>query len=335
MATTFKRATDKDYIECFEIIKERIRWMDLKGISHWNKFPYLEIYPLDYFKKLQDDNNLYVLLDDEKIVCFAALFNKDERWNIDDKDALYLHHLAAIVSDKKYGEEFLFRTFDYALSINKKYIRLDYKLGSPLGKYYKEFGFKNVGECKEGEYYGVLCEAKILDKKEIRKILKDKLLSNEYINKASLIIEDKVINSKSFKDANNIFIYLSTKKEASTDLIIKEALKLKKKVYVPKIIDNEMKAVLIDEGTEFIINKYAIKESKEIKEEASDLDLTIIPCISANGNLRRLGHGAGYYDRFLANINTYKMVLCLSELEAKYIPMDLNDIYMDELIDEK
>lgn len=332
----FKKARASDAKICFNLLKDRVFWMNQKGFNHWNSFDYLSIYPLEHFKRLQTEGSLYILMDENEIVCFGALLEDDPRWQNDDKKCLYLHHFVSKVSKNKYGVEFMYHLFDYALNNGFSYIRLDCTKGyKPLDDYYGKFGFISVGECVEGQYIGTLKEVEIPNKKELRQKIKDRKLDEEYIDTSSLIIEDKVLNSIDYKKARDIFIYLSTNNEVSTSRIIKHALNDSKRVYVPYCEKENMKAILINKDSEFRINKYGILEPLNTQIEAKQIDLAIIPCSSANKSLRRLGHGKGYYDKFLSKHNCKKIVLCFSKQVEEYIPMDKYDIYMDEIITEK
>ena len=330
----FKKSEDLDYIECFNLIKQRIDWMNKNGISHWNKSNYTNVYPLSHYLALQNNGQLFVLKDDKELLAFGALLEEDERWN-DKKSAFYLHHLTSKVSYKKYGKKFIIEAIKYAVLKDKKYFRLDSSKDYPkLEDYYKQFGFVECGECIDGNYQGILRQIDLGDKKALRKIIHCIELDEKYVEDASLIIEDKVLNSLKYEEAKNIFVYLNNSKEVKTDLIINTALKDGKKVYVPKCYEDNMEAIEINKNSKFNLNKYGIKEPVSDDKYKGDIDLTIVPCLSAGKDLSRLGHGKGYYDKYLKDHPTFKMILCFDELLFGKLPMDKNDIYMDKLISE-
>jgi 5-formyltetrahydrofolate cyclo-ligase len=68
--------------------------------------------------------------------------------------------------------------------------------------------------------------------------------------------------------------------------------------------------------------------------ELPALDLALVPCVGASPNGARLGHGAGYYDRFFENCETYKLCLCFADLLTDEIPMLPHDTPMDGVITE-
>lgn len=176
------------------------------------------------------------------------------------------------------------------------------------------------------------------EKELLRKEIKEKIknLPLSYKIKAGKIISDAVISSPEFTDAESIFIYLSTPDEPETRYIIKKALEAGKKVYVPLCVSRGiMKLVRITEKTLFKKGYMGISEPAETPgETAEDVSLAIIPCLSASEDGSRLGHGAGFYDRFLKNSNAVKFCLCFDKLLSDTIPTEASDVMMEKIITE-
>lgn len=174
-----------------------------------------------------------------------------------------------------------------------------------------------------------------MDKRELRVIARSKIrqLSLEYKQKSSKIITNKVINLDEYQKAQNIFIYLSTSNEPDTEFIIRKCLEDGKNVYIPKCIDQKMFAVKYTDNLKE--NKYGILEPIELFDtiKVDKIDIAVIPCLMASLDKRRLGHGKGYYDRFL-NSDIFKLCLCFKELLSDEIVMDEHDIYMDLVVHE-
>lgn len=173
-------------------------------------------------------------------------------------------------------------------------------------------------------------------KNELRSTIKEKTytLNKEYKQTASDIITDKIISSDEFKNSGIIFIFISTDSEPDTKKIIQTAWEQEKIVCVPKCFEKgKMKAFKLNCFDELTKGKYGIPEP-EAKNEitVNDIDLAIVPCLSASADGRRLGHGGGYYDRFLQNCKCKKICLCFKALTCQNIPMDEFDIYMDKVI---
>ena len=61
-----------------------------------------------------------------------------------------------------------------------------------------------------------------------------------------------------------------------------------------------MQAFLVNEDTEFKLNKYGIAEPiNGIEIAATEIDMILVPLLAFDINGYRLGYGKGFYDRFL------------------------------------
>jgi 5-formyltetrahydrofolate cyclo-ligase len=97
-----------------------------------------------------------------------------------------------------------------------------------------------------------------------------------------------------------------------------------------------MKAVRIENTDDLVPGHLGIPEPRTVTDtaDADDLDLIIVPCVTASPDGERLGHGAGYYDHFLKRTNTPKVCLCFDALLSNDIPMAEFDVYMDFVVTE-
>lgn len=173
-------------------------------------------------------------------------------------------------------------------------------------------------------------------KDELRKIYKEKTknLSKDYIAKESALIFQTLMNVEEYKSAKSVFVYKSTFSEVDTEKIISQAFLDGKRVSVPKIVGKQIVPVQISAESVFEKNRYGIFEpTNGMKVE--DTDLCIIPLVAFSRNKARLGHGGGYYDRFLSDFHGFKLAIALSVQETEFIPRDENDIFMDMIITEK
>lgn len=185
--------------------------------------------------------------------------------------------------------------------------------------------------------------------------IKKALSGTGYYEKADARITETVLSSGLYQTAESVFCYVSMPGEPDTYRILEDALRTGKAVYVPKCLSGgRMLAVRIRSLGELQPGTLSIPEPAEANEcaAASALDLILVPCVSAARNGVRLGHGAGYYDRFLADtpeqsfgINhpeTEKdgpqgpatMCLCYERLLADDLPADAHDAVMDYVVCE-
>lgn len=179
-----------------------------------------------------------------------------------------------------------------------------------------------------------------MTKREARQQIKEKLkkLDNTYKEAADKSIFEQIKNLREYQKAGTIFCYASMKNEVNTWPLIKLALNQGKTVGVPLCIGKGIMEVReIKTLDDFAEGAYGIMEpSKECPVLPKDqIDIAIIPCVSADKEKRRLGHGAGFYDRFLDHTTFPKILLCYGKLLMDQVPTQDHDILMDQVIYEQ
>ena len=85
------------------------------------------------------------------------------------------------------------------------------------------------------------------------------------------------------------------------------------------------------------INKFGIPEP--ISSKIIDPDILLVPLVSFDSKLNRLGYGGGFYDRYIEKIEKVKKVikigLAFSYQKIKKIPINKFDKKLDFIITEK
>lgn len=182
-----------------------------------------------------------------------------------------------------------------------------------------------------------------------RTLLKSKIRSTYLINRNEIPLKQKylwdlsifnrLIQLDSYINANTIHIYvsISQKNEVDTTHIIHHALSNGKKVVVPKMIKSGLlKHIAIKSTNELNENHLGIFEPEDGDEvEIRDLNLILVPMVAGDREKNRLGYGKGYYDRFLAKSNAYKIGLLYDlQLYPEQLPVKSYDIPLDLLLTE-
>ena len=192
-----------------------------------------------------------------------------------------------------------------------------------------------------GKIHADNAEGIIFDKTAVRKQLKavTKALTKEYKEEASRSIVKQCLESKEYQEAGSIFIFISMDGEPITTDIIKQAFADGKDVYVPRCLrDGIMEAIRIDSFDCLKPGHYGILEPDDaikptdVSEFDSDTTVAFVPCVGATKDGKRMGHGAGYYDRFLENRRMKTLMLVYSKQLLEDIPCDEHDIIMDRVI---
>ncbi len=163
------------------------------------------------------------------------------------------------------------------------------------------------------------------DKAALRKyfLVKRKELAEEEKIRIDKGITANILNSKIYKDADSVFVYVSTKYEINTAVIIENALYTGKTVCVPLCGKNgEMSARRITSIKELSEGHYGIPEPPLSSETVEHPELALVPALSCDMMGYRLGYGGGYYDRFLKRVRSVYMALCAESRLVETLPHD-------------
>lgn len=176
-------------------------------------------------------------------------------------------------------------------------------------------------------------------KKVVRKeILKKRdMLSGEQVEKLSNQIQSNILCWDKFNEASTIMVYSNYKNEVSTKHINETILKLNKRLILPKVIKEtrDILPCLVTEFNELTPGVYGIYEPDGSRIiQRNEIDLVIVPGVAFDINGDRIGHGAGYYDRFLRGYNGIKAGICYEFQIVENAYPDQYDIKMDYIITE-
>jgi len=165
-----------------------------------------------------------------------------------------------------------------------------------------------------------------MDKKSARKYALSirKQLDNKIANEIAL---DKLI--KSISKYNNIGIYYPIGNEIDIMNIV--SLCKNKTFYLP-ITRDEIAFIKYKENDILIDGLFHTKEPKGEIVSRDKIDCFVIPCVAISKDNRRVGYGKGYYDRYLAGYNGYKIGITNSECNNLDIDTDDFDVKLDEII---
>ncbi|MFO7799000.1 5-formyltetrahydrofolate cyclo-ligase [Rhodohalobacter sp.] len=179
-------------------------------------------------------------------------------------------------------------------------------------------------------------------KKSLRKFYQQRRMQ---IPKPQLVslntaIFDKAVSLKEFKEADAIHIYasMSERNEVDTFSIMEYALRNKKRVIVPIMMEaGKLKHCEIDSTSSLKKNSWGVPEPVDQKLlDQINPDVIFVPMLAGDLQKNRLGYGKGYYDRFLASTNSVKAGLLFEkQLSDEPIPVDSYDVPLDMLITEK
>jgi len=182
------------------------------------------------------------------------------------------------------------------------------------------------------------------NKEKLRKLLLGQLLSltSEETIRRSKNVEKNISDLPIYKNAKTIMAYYPLKGEVSVLGIIKKALG-EKKICFP-VIDSESNNLIPycirDLERDFTRGPYGVMQPDTGSTERIDLkeiDLVLTPGIAYDRNKNRLGRGAGFYDRFIAELgsNTKKIGVAFDFQILDDLPVNVpHDRQVDMIVTE-
>ena len=172
-----------------------------------------------------------------------------------------------------------------------------------------------------------------MDKKTLRLQIRDlkRAMSEQEIEKLSADLARQFFETKQYKTAKTIYGYLPYNQEVRTIPILQCALDDGKKVAVPKVIDDRMVFVLMDDLSKVEKGYAGIPEPVDNGPEASDPDaLVLMPGLAFDPQGHRIGYGGGFYDRFLNAEPTHPtLALCYAFQMVEQLETEEFDVPVD------
>lgn len=195
--------------------------------------------------------------------------------------------------------------------------------------------------------YKTVEEQKSFLRKRAKAALKEYCSDLPLMEQIAKSVVTSVTNSDEYKNATMILGFMPMNDEVDIVPLMKQALKDKKKVAVPKMAKsgNDMDFYLIDDfdGDFTSDNKYNIREPSEnctklSPDQIPSDALIFVPGLVFNLEGARLGRGKGYYDKYLARVpDCDKRIVCgvcFTICVTKAVPIEKNDVRVNYLLNE-
>lgn len=139
---------------------------------------------------------------------------------------------------------------------------------------------------------------------------------------------------------------MSTTSEVNTTEIMKAAFQQRKAVFVPTYSGKVMEMVRLHSWEDYDslpLTKWNIKQpeldhTRENAMEVGQLDIFFIPGVGFTTKGERMGHGMGYYDKYLTRYfnkfdrsRTKLFALAFNEQIVNKLPTDPHDVLLDKI----
>jgi 5-formyltetrahydrofolate cyclo-ligase len=179
-------------------------------------------------------------------------------------------------------------------------------------------------------------------KKALRALMAEALsgFAPENLRREGNHAADAITDEPLWKEARTVFAFLSMGSEITSDGVVEASLRAGKTVTLPRVQGGELSF----RGITSLNGPWAVG-SFGIREPLSDAPvvdlatlpgplLVIAPGVAFDSRGGRLGHGKGYYDRFLRSLRALRsdvsvVGLCASLQLVPQVPTDESDESMD------
>ena len=181
-----------------------------------------------------------------------------------------------------------------------------------------------------------------LNKAEQRKFVLDRrrsMTGAELSGKSSAICA-RLLALPQLQMAGLILSYMPTYDEADVGELNRRLVEAGKHVCYPVTAGGGLMSAYEPESPDaFAEKRYGILEpviERSRRIEPADIDAIILPCVAFDHQLRRLGHGAGYYDRYLPLCKkAVKIAAAFSLQELEEVICDSYDVPVDLVVTEE
>ena len=169
-----------------------------------------------------------------------------------------------------------------------------------------------------------------MTKQEIRKSVLSILKNLPDRAEKSRLVSENFLALPQVRSARAVALFMSTATEPDTSYILSRLLSEKKTVCLPRVSGRDMYFVEVTPATEYVSGAFGIKEPVGEKYEGG-FDVMAVPLVAFDEKNNRLGHGKGYYDRYLCAHSCFTVGLAFSE-QKRDVPVDPWDVPLNLVI---
>lgn len=141
-----------------------------------------------------------------------------------------------------------------------------------------------------------------------------------------------------YRNASTVFAFASTEREPNLWPFLRGVLQDGKRLALPVCGEKGNMVFHLTEDLAMLSpGKYSILEPPSANEVVSPGkgDFLVVPCVACDREGNRLGHGGGFYDRYLEKTLSYAAVVCLESMLLETVPRDEWDIPIPLVVTEK
>lgn len=177
-----------------------------------------------------------------------------------------------------------------------------------------------------------------MTKQELRNSVKEKrkLLTEEKTAQSSSEIIDRLIRTIEFDDYDEYLFYHPIVGEVSLLPLAAQVLSIGKRIYFPRVDGDQMEFYRVTGlNKDFAEGNFHVMEPIGGDTPSFERTLCFVPGLAFDASMHRLGHGKGYYDKYLESHPQIKKVgVCANRFFMPEIPAEEHDVRMDQVVTE-
>ena len=214
------------------------------------------------------------------------------------------------------------------------------KLESAMDAIRKKYGGHRLRSRPPRERGGSPAMTRQEEKQQLRAIVRrlEAALAPEYKAKSARSIAHRLLAMPEYQEAQTVFCFVGTDREIDTRPILEDALAAGKTLCVPLCTEpGRMESRQITDLHQLVPGRYGLLEptADTPVSPVDAIDFAVLPCVTCNYLGQRLGHGGGYYDRFLSQYRGGTVLLCRELLIRQEIPVEPHDYPVPWVLTER
>jgi|GEM_PF-86997 len=188
----------------------------------------------------------------------------------------------------------------------------------------------SLGDTRATRMPGVCDPGEVLDKVALRRRMKQVLDLVDDRELRSVALWSELADLPQYCDAATVMVFASMPSEPDTDGLVARLERDGKVVVLPRLEDGHIVPVRMT--GEVTRGQFGIREPVGPAIDPAGIDLVIVPGVAFTADGRRLGHGKGYYDRFLVGTTAHTVGACFAEQLVDELPVEPHDVRLDRVL---
>lgn len=157
---------------------------------------------------------------------------------------------------------------------------------------------------------------------------------------AAAAVAARLARFEPYRRARTVMAYWTMGSELPTEGIVAAALRGRKLVCLPQVLSADLRLVprrVMDPVSDLVAGYRGILEpdpTRTLEVSLARLDLVLVPGLAFSRQGARLGHGEGYFDRFLAGLppRVWRVALAYAGQVLDDLPADPWDVPMHAIV---